>query len=270
MRKLVPFVCFIAVLALLVATAPTARAQFEIVDANSVFDLGTTGATLWTVDGINQLYNQSFWYRIGDTGGQQQISNITSATYLGPDAIQLTYANNGAFQAKTTYVLSGGTAGSGASDVSETINVTNTSGHSLSLHFFQYADFDLAGTYWNDYLRFASGNTVNQWDPAGSLSETIVSGAPNHHEGSFFDTLWQHLSNDDHYTLSDLPLVGNQIGPGDAVWGFEWDRTLAAGGSFIISKDKGIQPTVPEPGSLLLLGAALAGMEIVRRRTKRA
>jgi hypothetical protein len=161
----------VAVLVLVVGTAPPASA-YTVTDLNSVFSVGATGADGWSVDGINQLLNQSFWWRVGATGGQGQLSSLQTSGSAGGRIIDLTYTNPNVFKAEVTYILTGGASGSHQSDVSEAIRLTNlkTTG-SLDMHFYQYSDFDLNGTPGNDNLRFSADHqVVTQWESGAFLS----------------------------------------------------------------------------------------------------
>ena len=260
-----------AVLVMVVGTAPPASA-YTVTDLNSVFSVGATGANTWSVDGIDQLTNQSFWWRIGATGGQGLLSSLDASESEGGHNINLTYTNPNVFRAEVQYSLFGGASGSHQSDVSEVIRLTNLmpTGGNLDLHFFQYSDFDLNGTPGNDNLRFSADHqVVTQWESGAFLSETVHTPPAGHYEGSIWPSLWSNLNSGSPYTLSDSPLAGNVIS-GDCEWGYEWDLNIAPGSTFIISKDKGIRSDVPEPGSLLLFGTAMVGMGLAWRRRKRS
>jgi hypothetical protein len=83
-------------------------------------------------------------------------------------------------------------AGSGQSSLQETISIHNAAATTLNLHFFQYSDFDLAGT--------AGGDTVTLYRDAFNLfhqavqsdgsvmSVTTVSASANHGEANFYPT----------------------------------------------------------------------------------
>ena len=159
--------------------------------------------------------------------------------------------------------------GSGVADIGEAIRIKNTSGSSLDFHFFQYSDFDL-GCPGNDVIQLGKNlqgkfNEAAQSDGAVGLTETVVTPGANHGEAAFFNTTLVKLNDGVASVLSDNL---NPVGPGDVTWAFQWDFTIAPGGSFLISKDKYLQiQNVPEPSSMLL---ALLGGILIRRFSKRA
>jgi hypothetical protein len=73
-------------------------------------------------------------------------------------------------------------------------------------------------------------------------------------------------------SLNDgLPTTLNgNLGPmtGEVAWALEWDFTLPAGGSYLISQDKTLT-LVPEPVTLALVGLGLAAVFCRRRAVGR-
>jgi hypothetical protein len=260
-------------LAVLAVGTVGANAQvFTLTDFNSVFNIDSfNGAQDWLVEGVDQLYEQGFWFGIGSTSPEQQLGSYFTNGWVDASGrvatLQFTHTM---FTAEIMYILTGGTPGSSTSDVAETIRIVNTSREALPLRFFQYCDFDLNNTISNDRVTFVNANTVRQFDSGGgpNLSETVVTPAPSHYEGNLFANTRNSLMDGATTILSDMPAIGASLS-GDVTWAYEWDRTINHGGSFLISKDKHMD-TVPEPGTLILLGLGLCGVEVLRRRRNKA
>ena len=268
-------------------------------NGNSVVTLnpsGTRGVTSWTVDNTNQLYSQWFWYRIGSGTADQQNSLDT----LGPSTITqsssaeatISYAGSNGLTIAVTYLLTGGAPGSGASDLGESINITNGGSSPLDFHFFQYSNFTLnggtsGGGGAGDSVQFQNSNAVSQWNgpltnpppDVETIAEAVITPKPNYREDGFVPNLLNEIANTPDYTLAqvnnNVPDPG--VGQGDVSWSYEWDRTLNPGSSLLISKDKelsGVIPTgTPEPSTLALAAAAaglvtLFGFPLRRRRMR--
>lgn len=247
----------------------TNRNSSASVDLNSA-----AGMYSWKVDGQNQLAQQWFWYRVGGLGvnnPDRPVNTLSaaSATQLLPNYLISTYANS-QLSVQISYMLTGQRAGSGGADLQETIQIENLSGAPLDLHFFQYSDFDLAGTVGGDTVNLnrdlASGRFTGatQSKDTITLTETIAQTGvipwANRGEVATFPSTLNQLA-----TSYDL---NNSVGPvtGDATWALQWDLTLADGAVFTISKDKLLTGVViPEPSSLALVSLGLLGYALRRR-----
>jgi hypothetical protein len=255
----------------------SSAAIITLVDENSsaTFDTSSpSNAFSWVVDGVEQLFQQAFWYRVGNTGPESSVHSLpisvegTSDTNFDGDVDTLfvRYVGSG-FRIEVRYMLDGGLPGSRASDLAEQITISNLSTSTLDFHFFQYVDFDLNGTSFNDEAVFLNANTVRQSEGALSVSETVVLPSPSRREIDFYANTLNSLTDGGPTTLSDTPAIGTVFGPGDVTWAFQWDFTILPGRSVQISKDKQITG-IPEPSAVVLLGlAASLGLLPLRKRS---
>ncbi|MCC6125925.1 MAG: hypothetical protein IT426_13245 [Pirellulales bacterium] len=268
-------IAFIFVLVL--ALAGEAKASIiTLNDLNSTASFNVTsgeGMNSWIVDGANQLKQQWFWFREG-TNPEQPINALSAPTVKvtdsnfnpGDDTLNVLYQGQG-LKIVVSHTLTGGTAGSGKSDLAETITITNTSGIVKDLHFFQYVDMDLAGTALDSSLILSgvpSPNTATQTEGNYAVGETVNTPRPSHYEAGIASLLLAKLQDNLATDLADAASASQ----GDLAWAFQWDIQLAPGGTYQISKDKNLA-IVPEPGAwtLLSLGAAM-GLGLLRLRKR--
>ena len=260
----------VALLSVLGASADRASAALlSLVDDNSSADFDTATPSNnynWFVDNTDLLAQQAFWYRIGPAGPENSVHTLpigvqgtTDHNFDGnPDTLFVRY-NGAGFRIETSYVLDGGTPGSGESDMTEQISIINLTAAPLDFHFFQYADFDLSAA---DSIVFTNANAVQQTGAGGlRLTETVVTPVPSHREAAFFPVTLNKLNDGLPTTLID----NAGAGPGDVTWAYQWDFVVAPSGSFQISKDKNLAP-VPEPATAGLLAIAAAALATRRRR----
>jgi hypothetical protein len=254
--------------ALLVSVSKAQVTPVMLSDANSVVlvDVNSDlGMYQWTVNGVNQLAQQWFWYRIGSSGPQSPINAISAASYFlsGPNSLTTTYANS---QVGITvdYTLIGGTTGD--ADMLESITVQNISGAPLNLHFFQYSDFDLAGSPGGDSvsinLGFDGFDQASQVKGPTQISETINSPSADRAEAAFSGQTLFNLNNFPGYNLNN----NQTAGPGDVAWALQWDFQIGPGSSVSVFKDKRLSIIpVPEPSGLVLVALGLTAF-VLRRR----
>jgi hypothetical protein len=221
------------------------------------------GMVGWTVDRQEQEFSQWFWYRIGNSGGESSINTISAAVITQPDArtLDIVY-NNGSLSVEVDYLLTGGLPGSGKSDVSESIRINNLTDAGLDFHFFEYSDFDLTSAD-TTVLRFGPNQffVADQRGEPGGFQETVVTPAANHAEAAIFPLTMKRLNDANPTTLND----NTTAGPGDTTYAFEWDFTLGARSSFLISNDESINIPEPSPLALFFLGLIALGLKSRRK-----
>ena len=130
--------------------APVRAQIVTLSDLNSSAQINTQFGDLdggmfnWSVDGINQLGRQWFWYAIGPNTNQLPINTLGAPTVVTPNAAtaHITY-HGGLITAQVNYVSTGGAMGSRSSALNESVHVVNTSNETLPLRFYQYSDFNL-------------------------------------------------------------------------------------------------------------------------------
>jgi hypothetical protein len=95
-----------------------------------------------------------------------------------------------------------------------------------------------------------------------TVSETVDVPRPSHYEAGIYSATLTSLNDEGPTTLSDAD-GSSIIGPDDLTWAFQWDFTLAKGGTYLFSKNKHV---VPEPATMALL--ALGGLVLLKRKRK--
>jgi hypothetical protein len=263
--------CKFAILALaVVGLVIQSDAQlYSITNKNSILDInaasGPGGVNNWKIDGVDQLNLQWFYYRIGSAGPEYPLEAISSTPTIGTGSksLTLTYANS-AFSVRTVYSLTGGNLGSGTGQLDEAITINNTSASALDFHFFQYSDFNLGNATGGQTVQFyknPSGLPYYSVQSDGSRSVTETVSPASHIEAALYNQTLASLTDGSPTTLNDIASAGL----GDVTFAYQWDFTLAAGGSFQIQKLIGV---VPEPSSLALISSGMLALAIFRRRKK--
>lgn len=277
--------CLLACLSISITTS--ARAQTEtLIDDNSSVTLNLTGPgagmNSWTVDGQNQLSDQWFYYRIGNSGTAASVGSLALSSFSQPTpGLLFTTYTGSQFSLQVVYSLVGGAAGSGTAALSEQIKIQNLTSAPLAFNFFQYANFQLGGPAMasNQLVQLATGskglyNEALMTSGNISLSENVDSaishGANNGETGLAPNTLGS-ITGTPGYNLNNM----TNAGPGNTGWALQWTNSIAANGTMIISEDLNTSGVTnitdaPEPAtwSLFTLGliACLSSRYIRARR----
>jgi hypothetical protein len=266
--------------------------SYTLQDQNSsviVNPSSQSGVSNWTVDNVNQLNQEWFWYGTGSNGPQASLDTVPLSTTSPPilldtngdgtnNYLSTTYLSPGAsgFKVVVTYNLTGGQTGSHASDLDESIAITNTGTSTLHYQFYEYTNFTLGGVASPQTATITGGNgsTIagNTATQSGDfmVSQTVVSPRPSYSQvgsASVSPTLLSDLQTDTNLQAGGhLNNADETISNTDAAWAFEWDITLAPGATYTIGVDKDLRQ-VPEPTATVAL-FGLGGLFLTRPRRR--
>ncbi len=235
----------------------------------------------WRVDGVGQLFEQSFWV-------DEVFLGETPVVELGDTHARITQDNShldvthrrggpGAFDVDVSYGLAGQPPGSGLSLLIEDIVVTNRSGISFpGFSFFVYNDFDLNESAGDDRgVVERGGQRITQEDLSSRrfLTADVLVGSeiPDQfqiaaHQNGETSLILRSLEDSNRTSLANI----GSGSVGDITWAWQWNFDLNAAGSpgdthrirmlYSIS--------VPEPGSLALWGLGMGVLVLVTLRRK--
>lgn len=243
--------------ALYVSTVPTTA----IATGGGLADFrpegGTTTDSLfrstwhWRVNGVDTR-EFAFSSESGFGFSETSNGNVGTRSWIG--------LGGGRFNAMMTVTLTDG-AVAGAALLSQQLTITNTSQDALDLSLFNFADFDVAGTFGGDVATLGGPNLIDVVDGANT-AQWLGVGA-DAYQVTAFNSLYTSLTN---ASVTNLDFSGLPFGPGDFTAAFQWDRVLGVGPgqSVTVTTLQGIGQAVPAPGALAVLG--MAGLCGRRRR----
>jgi hypothetical protein len=229
------------------------------------------GITDWTINGGGSLLNnQWFYYGVG-SGSIYTIDQISSpsAPVIGGTSraptLSTTYANSD-ISVATLFTLGSGLVGSPTATLGDAITISNPSALTQVYHFYQYsffsvlnqtASFTLGGVGYN-LSSLGSGTTISAQVSGVSGGTGVQSEVQT---GVYNGTQFGLLNGASALKLNNtLNASGAQVD-----FAYEWDATLAPGGSITISELQTV--TVPEPSSLVLIGSGMLALVFRRRRS---
>ncbi len=255
----------------------------SITNGNSSLTINPSSSTLpfisnWVVDGVDQYGGspageENFTFSIGSPGILAQLNNslpVTGSSFNnGVGSVTYTASD---YTVTVTDVLTGGSPGSGASAISETIAVSNTEtplapgSSALQFNLGDYVNLNVNGTPNNDTLTLSPStgtNTATQTDPSGAVVTFSTTPTP---------TVFQTVD-----PATRTP--GTTLGPlmGDEAFEAGWSMSIDPGDSEIVSINEtltgGSTSVVPLPssaGASLAMLAGLGAIGIVRRKRRAA
>jgi hypothetical protein len=236
-----------------------------------------SGISQWTIDGVNQLNKQWFYYSVGG-GPVYSIDTIplisSSLVPAGNNPWVTAVYSNSIIKVTTTYTLQSQPNGSGKATLQDAISFQNTSATAQNFRFYQFSDFDLAGIQGSQYLQFAGGNNnlFVQTGWGGTSLSNIISATWNGQlaatrvQAGISDGTQFGLGNGNPYpTLNNTTLTAS----GNVCFAYEWDVNLAAAGnsgsSLSLSEIQAVI-MVPEPSSLALGASGMFVAALLCRR----
>lgn len=229
----------------------------------TVNNAANEGLNDFSVDGVNHIFQEWFWLRVGPAGPETSLDALPLVTTdTTGNTIALNYAD-ASLDIQLQYTLTGGGAGSGTATLLEAVRITNVSGGALDVYFFAYTDFDVNGTFANETGELTAANQITQTDDDGITTATVTSSlTPDAWAIDEFSLIFDDLEDGGPTALA------NATSPytGDNTFAFEYDLLGLADGGFVdLTLTKVIQ-VVPEAHTAVLCGAGLAMLGLWRRR----
>ena len=212
----------------------------------------------------NSLYDQWMFYRVtGDTRerpfGNYSSGGITTAltgNFAGSTATyNLTDSNALGTRFTAAWVINlVDSAAPNTATLNHAVTINNPGLTPLTISLFQYVDIDLADTAGG---QSASGGINGMTSTNGTLNGTLTPITPaTNFQASAFSALRTSLTDN---SITNLSNSGLPFSPGDVTFAYQWDVTIPAGGSTVISSQMGVSP-VPEPGLIIACCLGLAGL----------
>lgn len=269
-----------------IAAGQAHAASFTLTDENSTVRFETESSEFlsdWVVDGFDEVFQRGFWYRVGDEGPERNVHATLTQTQANtadldgdgrPDELFVEYENPGLFNIELVYSLEGGRPGSLRSLLNEAVEIFNVSDSPLDISLFAYSDYDLHSSAGGDSVVVSRNPDVGtvaafQQDSTGASVTVASNPGADRYEASNYPDLVSQLNfiSTDPTNLAFTD--GSSTASGDVTFAFQYDRTIGAGESRLISQSAFVQE-VPEPTSVvgMLALSVWGGGTLLKRRHK--
>ena len=224
----IAFAIFIPLL--LISSQQVFAVPHTLTDENAVVVIedgaggSNAGVTSYTVDGVNHMVQEAWWFRSSTTAVEVPIASfgVISAVATDEDldgdddklVITYTPATFGLNVLTVTYELTGGAPGSGIANLFERVfpSVPQFS----TVDFYLYTNFDAEGNPINTAVRTAV-DTVDQGVSGPPFATTTIMDTPTEVEFNSPASLLARLNDASPDTFVDTP-VSNSFGPADAAF----------------------------------------------------
>ena len=226
-----------------------------------------TGMYSLIVDGIERLYRQWFWYRIGPAGKEASLDSLsltsaTPPTTTTPNTLTLKYTLPSVFEITVSYLLTYPAGGNAR--LQKYITIQNISDSGLDYHLFEFTDLEITDLpIQNDNIEAVGSKIYQNGEQIDGSAVTIVHEStppPDRYDFDNMDIYILPEMNDDSPTDLSIPQTTYVYGE-DMQFGLQWDISIPAGQSVSFTINDDLYYTLPVTASKTHTGCVDYGGE---------
>jgi len=231
-------------------------------------DTSTNGVNSWVVGGQDHAFELNYFIRFDDSSAAVALTSFASTHTNGANWALVSY-DTADWRIDVSYTLLGSAF---AADLAQQVRLTNKTNADMTFRLFDYNEFDMAGTFSNDFSERLGNATIRQAEGGASAATNVVGGAtpvPDFSEMGTFSGLRTRITSTG-YNLDTAngAGIGQTLGPADLGFAFQWNALVGAGQTALFSTDKIVNNPIPEPATMVGLGFGLASLIAARRKRK--